>query len=154
MRRLIIAGLVYLTGIAVILLIKPQYMFREDGRWKEFGIGRDPEYFTHIPFWLFAIIWAIISYLTVAIIENSFYGNNEISDSGDTNHYPPTQNTSRNSRNSKTSRNSVNSANLASKDVELTPGYYMLNESATGRNGVPRYVYLGPESPVYNAEQD
>ena len=154
MRRLIIAGLVYLTGIAVILLIKPQYMFREDGRWKEFGIGRDPEYFTHIPFWLFAIIWAIISYLTVAIIENSFYGNNEISDSGDTNHYPPTQNTSRNSRNTKTSRNSVNSANLASKDVELTPGYYMLNESATGRNGVPRYVYLGPESPVYNAEQD
>jgi|688.fasta_scaffold1159784_2 hypothetical protein len=160
MRRLIIAGLVYLTGIAVILLIKPQYMFREDGRWKEFGIGRDPEYFTHIPFWLFAIVWAIISYLTVAIIENSFYGNNEnnvnngnngnneVSESGDTNHYPPRQNTARNSRNSKTSRNSV------SKEVELTPGYYMLNESATGRNGVPRYVYLGPESPVYNAEQD
>ena len=157
MRRLIIAGLVYLTGIAVILLIKPQYMFREDGTWKEFGIGRDREYFTHIPFWLFAIVWAIISYLTVAIIENSIYGNygnngnngnNEISDSGDTNHYPPRQNTARNSRNSKTSRN------LGNKEVELTPGYYMLNESATGRNGVPRYVYLGPENPVYNGVQD
>ena len=37
MRRLIVAGLIYLTGIAVILVIKPQYMFREDGRWKEFG---------------------------------------------------------------------------------------------------------------------
>jgi hypothetical protein len=23
----------------------------------------------------------------------------------------------------------------------------MLNEGATGRNGVPRYVYLGPDSP-------
>ena len=154
MRRLIIAGLVYLTGIAVILLIKPQYMFREDGTWKEFGIGRDPEYFTHIPFWLFSIIWAIISYLTVAIIENSIYGNNDISYSSDTNHCPPTQNTARNSRNFKSSRNSANLANSANKEVELTPGYYMLNESATGRNGVPRYVYLGPESPVYKSEQD
>jgi len=119
MRRLIIAGLVYLTGIAVILVIKPQYMFREDGRWKEFGIGRDPANFTHVPFWLFAIIWAIVSYASVSIIEDSIYGNDEY--------------------NTKNSR--VNS------QQELTPGYYMLNEGATGRNGVPRYVYLGPEEP-------
>jgi hypothetical protein len=143
MRRLIIAGLVYLTGIAVILVIKPQYMFREDGRWKEFGIGRDPANFTHVPFWLFAIIWAIISYAAVSIIEDSIYG-----ESGSTVHCEPcqsaqlTQNIPRNARNSKNVKNSrVNS------QPELTPGYYMLNEGATGRNGVPRYVYLGPEEP-------
>ena len=142
MRRLIVAGLVYLTGIAVILVIKPQYMFREDGRWKEFGIGRDPANFTHVPFWLFAIIWAIISYATISIIEDSIYGESEHSSTST--HCEPCQatNTPKNLRNSKNIKNSrVNS------QQELTPGYYMLNEAATGRNGVPRYVYLGPEEP-------
>jgi hypothetical protein len=126
MRRLIVAGLLYLTGIAVILLIKPQYMFREDGRWKEFGIGRDPYNFTYFPLWLFAIVWAIVSYVIVAAVEGSLY-------------YPdyeeqeiiPKRARHRNSR----------------KPVELTPGYYMLNEGGASRNGVPRYVYLGPEEP-------
>ena len=146
MRRLIIAGLVYLTGIAVILLIKPQYMFREDGRWKEFGIGRDPANFTHVPFWLFAIIWAIVSYASVSIIEDSIYGNDEYTSNSKQcepcNSSQIIHNNSRNARNSKNVKNSrVNS------QQELTPGYYMLNEGATGRNGVPRYVYLGPEEP-------
>lgn len=129
MRRLFVAGLIYLTGIAVILLIKPQYMFREDGRWKEFGIGRDQRNFTHIPFWLFAIIWAILSYLLVALLEDAFYGEPDI--------VVAPQPNNRNSR--------KNNQNTSSK--ELIPGYYMLNEGATGRNGVPRYVYLGPEEP-------
>jgi hypothetical protein len=146
MRRLIIAGLVYLTGIAVILVIKPQYMFREDGRWKEFGIGRDPANFTHVPFWLFAIIWAIISYAAVSIIEDSIYGNDDYTSNSrqcePCNSSQTIHNNARNARNSKNVKNSrVNS------QPELTPGYYMLNEGATGRNGVPRYVYLGPEEP-------
>jgi hypothetical protein len=133
MRRLIVAGLLYLTGIAVILVLKPQYMFREDGRWKEFGIGRDPKNFTHLPFWLFAVIWAILSYVLVALLEDLIFG--EPSHSYDD---IPIQRPRNNRSNGK--RN--NSAN-----VELTPGYYMLNETSTGRNGVPRYVYLGPEEP-------
>jgi hypothetical protein len=145
MRRLIVAGLVYLTGIAVILVIKPQYMFREDGRWKEFGIGRDPANFTHVPFWLFAIIWAIVSYATISILEDTLYGHT----------YPssqpcapceaanPTVAPLNNQRNSRNSRNTKATQN------ELVPGYYMLNEGATGRNGVPRYVYLGPEEPEF-----
>jgi hypothetical protein len=129
MRRLIVAGLLYLTGIAVVLVLKPQYMFREDGRWKEFGIGRDPKNFTYIPFWLFAIIWAIVSYVLMALLEESLFGETT---------YEETPRPRTNHSNVK--RN--NSAN-----VELTPGYYMLNESSTGRNGVPRYVYLGSEEP-------
>ena len=131
MRRLIVGGLLYLTGIAVVLVLKPQYMFREDGRWKEFGIGRDPKSFTYIPFWLFAIIWAILSYVLVSLFEDMVFGD---SSNGDE---PPL------SRN----RNRSNGRRNNSPNVELTPGYYMLNESATGRNGVPRYVYLGPEEP-------
>jgi hypothetical protein len=130
MRRLFVAGLVYLTGIAVILMIKPQYMFREDGRWKEFGIGRDPRNFTYIPFWLFAIIWAIMSYVLVALLEDAFYGEPDIVVSPRINNR---------------SRKINNDSNTGPK--ELIPGYYMLNEGATGRNGVPRYVYLGPDEP-------
>lgn len=129
MRRLFVAGLLYLTGIAVILMIKPQYMFREDGRWKEFGIGRDPRNFTHIPFWLFAIIWAIVSYVFVVLLEDVFYGEPDIA-------VAPPQTYNRSSR-----------KNNTSGPKELIPGYYMLNEGATGRNGVPRYVYLGPDEP-------
>lgn len=131
MRRLVVGGLLYLTGIAVVLVLKPQYMFREDGRWKEFGIGRDPKSFTYIPFWLFAIMWAIISYVLVALLEDIVFGDSSNYDDSSV------------SRN----RNRSNGRRNNSPNVELTPGYYMLNESATGRNGVPRYVYLGPEEP-------
>lgn len=104
-------------------------MFREDGRWKEFGIGRDPKNFTYMPFWLFAIIWAIMAYVMMALLEEALFGESSYEEPR------PRNNRSSNSR----KNNSPN--------VELTPGYYMLNESATGRNGVPRYVYLGPEEP-------
>jgi hypothetical protein len=124
MRRLIVAGLLYLTGIACILVLKPQFMFREDGRWKEFGIGRDTEHFTHMPFWLFAIVWSLLSYVIILFIEDALYiPSSEIE-------------VSRN-------RTSVRNVKQANAVQELTPGYYMLNEGATGRDGVPRYVYLG-----------
>lgn len=144
MRRLIVAGLVYLTGIAVILVIKPQYMFREDGRWKEFGIGRDPANFTHVPFWLFAIIWAIVSYATITILEDTLYGHLAPPLQGCETCEPceaasPTVLQPRNSRNYRNTN--------AREGKELVPGYYMLNEGATGRNGVPRYVYIGPDDP-------
>jgi len=131
MRRLVVGGLLYLTGIAVVLVLKPQYMFREDGRWKEFGIGRDPKNFTYIPFWLFSIIWAMISYVLVALLEDYIFGESSYVEETP---MPRNRNRSSNKRNN-------------SPNVELTPGYYMLNESSTGRNGVPRYVYLGPEEP-------
>lgn len=132
MRRLVIAGLLYLTGIAVLLLLKPQFMFREDGRWKEFGIGRDPANFTHFPFWLFTIIWAVLTYAMVVFVEGT---------------YSPYPNiTEVIPRNRNTNTRNVKQANAVQ---ELVPGYYMLNEGATGRNGVPRYVYLGPEEPTF-----
>ena len=68
MSLLIYSGLLYLIGISVILAFKPLLMFSKDGKWKEFGIGRSRERYTWMPFWLFAIIWAIISYTIVLII--------------------------------------------------------------------------------------
>ena len=132
MRRLIVAGLVYLTGIAVLLLIKPKFMFREDGRWKEFGIGRDPENFTYCPFWLFTILWAMISYIVILFMEEP----NVQTQTQALAQPLPLANVSR-----------ARNIGVANAVQELVPGYYMLNEGGTGRNGVPRYVYLGPEEP-------
>jgi len=128
MRRLLIAGLLYLTGIAIVLVIKPEFMFREDGSWKEFGIGRENEHFTPFPFWLFTIVWALLSYVLVMFVEDSLY---IPSDSIEI------------KRNSATVRN----MNQQKAVQELAPGYYMLNEASSSRNGVPRYVYLGAAPP-------
>lgn len=106
-------------------------MFRDDGRWKEFGIGRDPEYFTYCPFWLFTIVWAIISYVSIVFMEDAMYDSATVA---------PVR-TNRVNRVENVAQQSNTSVQ------ELVPGYYMLNEGASGRNGVPRYVYLGPEEP-------
>jgi hypothetical protein len=128
MRRLVFAGLLYLTGIAIVLVLKPQLMFREDGHWKEFGIGRDSESFTPFPFWLFTILWSLMAYVFVLFIEDSLYIPNDEIDI---------------QRNSST----VRSMKQSKAVQELPPGYYILNEGSTGRDKVPRYVYLGEAPP-------
>ena len=65
-----------MVGISIILAIKPALMFSVDGNWKEFGIGRFQERYTWMPFWLFAIIWAIISYTIVLVIVGEEHNTN------------------------------------------------------------------------------
>ena len=62
---------VYIIGIAVILYLRPQIMFKPGGSWKEFGVGRG-EGHTVLPFWLFAIFWAFISYGVSLVILSQF----------------------------------------------------------------------------------
>lgn len=125
MKVLLIAGLLYLLGIAAILVLRPSLMFTDEGAWKEFGIGRDPRYYTWMPFWMVAILWAILSYLIVQVIV------------GDDSSIP------------------VVPAEEAPKPRKslMKPGYYLLDAEATAKNGVPKYVYLGQEAPnlVFNS---
>ena len=51
----------YLLGVVIILYFKPELMFDKDGAWKEFGLTLNEKH-TWFPFWLFAILWAMISY--------------------------------------------------------------------------------------------
>ena len=67
MSRLLAAGIVYLIGVAIVLTIKPESMFTEDGAWKEFGIGRNPKTHTWVPFWLFSVLWALVSYILITV---------------------------------------------------------------------------------------
>jgi len=123
--RLIVSGIIYLIGIAVILALKPQLMFKDDGVWKEFGIGRNTETHTWFPFWLFVIIWALFSYIVTTI----FIPGVSI---------PYVEKTVQNQNHGKNRGKNKNNSK------ELTPGYYVLNKEGT-KDGVPRYVYLGPE---------
>jgi hypothetical protein len=149
MRELLFGGILYLTGIGIILLLKPSIFFTEGGDWKEFGIGRNPKSYTWMPFWLFCIFWALISYSLVFIILRSLYGSagavsspplsviEEPSSTGDQ--------MLRSSR-SRTTRGLRRSMKIPPAGFgDMQPGVYMLNQAASTRNGIPHYVYYGPQ---------
>jgi hypothetical protein len=134
MKLLLYSGILYLLGIGGLLFIKPEFMFREDGSWKEFGVGRDPENFTWMPVWLFIFLWAILSYMFILLLaaSNLLPGVTVIEEGS----YEPTP----------------RKRKAAARDLEdVPPGYYILNMDKT--KGAPKYIYLGAAVPnlVYNA---
>ena len=63
---------IYVAVVALVLYIRPASMFHpENGSWKEFGIdvGRSSTVF---PFWMFAIIWAFVSYAIATLLHVGF----------------------------------------------------------------------------------
>lgn len=68
---LAVAFAIYILGIASILYLRPRIMFRPGGTWKEFGVGRGENY-TVLPFWLFAIFWAFLSYGVALVVMSQF----------------------------------------------------------------------------------
>ena len=139
MTLLIYSGLLYLAGISIILILKPELMFAKDGSWKEFGLGRNKQKYTWMPFWLFAISWSIVSYVIVLVIASNT-GLGGVSNNIDI----PVQ------------TNSIEPENVSMKAIkpvaegvtnEMKPGYYILNTNETIKHGVPKYIFLGPEAP-------
>ena len=134
-------------GISTILILKPELMFTKDGGWKEFGLGRSKHKYTWMPFWLFAILWAVVSYIVVLVIASNT-GLGGVSNNIDI----PVQNNSIEPENismkamspvlsDSMSRNKPKSSN------EMKPGYYILDTNETVKRGVPKYIFLGPEAP-------
>lgn len=146
MSRLLAAGIIYLLGVAIVLIIKPETMFAEDGTWKEFGIGRNPKTHTWLPFWLFSVLWALISYILITVgfaIAGIKTGQDvkqrlpevEVIDDvvdvevDDFDIPLPPKPRGRRSR---------------GIPMDLPDGYYVLNTRATeAAGGIPKYVYLG-----------
>lgn len=147
MTLLIYSGLLYLIGISIVLILKPNLMFAKDGSWKEFGLGRNKHKHTWLPFWLFAIFWAIISYVIVLVI-TSATGLGGISNNIDI----PLQNSSIEPENvSIKAMSPVLPDNMIKKrpttSNEMKPGYYILDTNETMKRGIPKYIFLGPEAP-------
>jgi hypothetical protein len=147
MSLLIYAGLLYLLGISIVLVLKPELMFAKDGTWKEFGLGRNKHKYTWMPFWLFAIMWAIVSYIIILVIASST-GLGGVSNNIDV----PIQNEIIEPENvSMKSMTPVLPPNAPRKRPtstdEMKPGYYILDTNETMKRGMPKYIYLGPEAP-------
>jgi hypothetical protein len=144
MWTFIFAGAVYLVGVAVVLVLRPSFMFDASGNWLEFGIGKPANKFTPFPFWMFCLTWAIVSYAIVLIACRYAYPGTEsvmLPTMGAAAAATPVV------ANSLTPvpRNVAQAA--VSSAVELPKGYYVLNRKATKLSGTPKYVYLGAEEP-------
>lgn len=96
-------------------------MFSEEGEWKEFGIGRDSERFTWLPFWLFTVLWAMICFFLIQTLAvfGIIRGIGSVAE--------------------KIQKTALREGG----PTELKPGYYMLNAEGTTTEGVPKYIYIG-----------
>lgn len=145
MKRLLYSGLLYLAGVSLILYLKPELMFNKDGEWKEFGLGRNPEQYTWLPFWLFTILWAIMSYLIILSLtspssQSSSSIFNHVTELPVANEELEPENVSIKSLSSSIKRKPSNTG-------EMKKGYYILDVNETAKRGIPKYIYLGPEAP-------
>jgi len=66
-----ISILIFVVIFALIQLINPSFLYNPDGSLREFGIGTKKK--TVLPIWLFAIIVAILCYLSVLYYCNSHF---------------------------------------------------------------------------------
>lgn len=157
MERLLAAGLVYLIVVAIVLAIKPSIMFTEDGAWKEFGIGRNPATHTWMPFWLFATLWSLISYILIVVLfaVMGWGGKAPVAVSAAASTAPPVNIVNASNLDEEQVETIIESiaksnrkSRLKGKPMNLPDGYYVLNTDATeAAGGVPKYVYIGKGLP-------
>jgi hypothetical protein len=151
---LALAFAVYILGIAVVLYFRPRIMFQPGGDWKEFGIGRGESH-TVLPFWLFSIFWAFISYgvsLVVlsqfAQVANSSLGvpvYNQAVASGQMPSHPMPQITQQAPTPVSATAPSFKPVSSMLGLQENQPGYYVLANNT--QNGNPQYIYYGNNPP-------
>jgi len=139
-------------------MLKPELMFSKDGAWKEFGLGRNKQTHTWMPFWLFAIMWAILSYVIILVIASA------TGLGGVTNHTHTATAVNEDSNSKQleipeevmepehVSTKAMTPVSLGPKSNKKSPenmkkGYYILDTNETMKKGMPKYIYLGPEAP-------
>lgn len=157
---LAVAFSVYIFGIAIVLYLRPALMFKPGGSWKEFGIGRG-ETHTVLPFWLFAIFWAFMSYgISLVVLSNFANIANAPFQQGQLQQQVPFQQAPvmtqqapqpvmmQQQAPAQQSQGPANFMKPVSSMIGLqqnVPGYYVL---ANTTNGQPQYIYYGNQPPV------
>jgi hypothetical protein len=150
---------IYMIGVAIVLYLRPRTMFRENGMWKEFGLATETEQ-TIFPFWMFSIIWAILSYALANLI-SIFFASVALKSENTTT--TTTTNTMPNSSFIQPISSHPNAmpvvapqlptaiqaampttSNLSATSARV-PGYYILDPYANPAH--PRYIYYGPDPP-------
>ena len=139
---------IYIVGVAIVLFVRPNIMFRPGG-WKEFGLSSNSSY-TVFPFWMFTIIWAILSYVLATLgsvmfasaalqsvpvearVYDTDYG---VEDVAEPIYKPISHEAPR-----------IRPTRVAAPALPQQPGYYVL-EAPT--SAAPKYVYYGTSPPSY-----
>ena len=146
MHVLFLALTIYLVGTTVVLYLRPSIMFHPGGTWKEFSLNPDPNH-TNMPFWLFSILWAFLSYLIASFIQRMMA--NIPTPEGESADFEPIE------LPEPVDVPEIDIPNLTeaepvSKNMGLNKtrnGYYVLNTQKYSRNQVPMYVYYGDSPP-------
>lgn len=123
-------------------------MFAADGSWKEFGLGRNKERYTWLPFWMFAIMWAILSYMLVLLVASAtgMVGVNAKTEVEVVAEVIEPENVSM--KGMKTPVSVMEDVKKRpSGPADMKSGYYILDVNETMKKGIPKYIYLGPEAP-------
>lgn len=156
MQTLWLAIFVYSIGLAAVLHFRPALMFNENGNWKEFGYHRDSRH-TLFPVWLFAIVWAFVSYALASVgvtlwssaavaAASSSWMTSTDADEEDASPVEESE-VEVDEEIVPVSRTRSRRTTTATKKKPRS-GYYVLDpEQADDSAGLRRYIYYGPERP-------
>lgn len=136
---------IYMIGVAVVLYLRPKTMFRDDGVWKEFGLQKDGTVF---PFWMFAIVWAVLAYALASLI--SMFFASIVLQSSENVVSTVVSTVASNVQPANSFMQPISQApaiNMPSQmptEIPKVPGYYILDPYSSG---APRYLYYGTAPP-------
>lgn len=170
MEILWLAIVFYTLGLAAALHFRPALMFNENGTWKEFGYQRGTgSRHTLFPFWLFAVVWAFLSYAVAAAISwsmagpalgavtaaTSFLSGNDTDDDAmsaasaesDEDDVMPVSRVSEPVRRPRGRPRKSNIVEAPPSSKKPRAGYYVLDPD-TRDEGIRRYIYYGDERPA------
>ena len=150
MHVLFLALTIYLVGTTIVLYLRPSIMFHPGGTWKEFSLNPGPNH-TNMPFWLFSILWAFLSYLIASFIQRMMV---TIPTEGEATDFEPIELPEPVAELPETDvGEGPTLPEPVSKNMGLNKtrnGYYVLNTQKYSRNQVPMYVYYGDSPPPTN----
>ena len=141
MTTLWLAFAIYILGVALVLFFRPAIMFRPgNGTWREFGLANTGNY-TVFPFWMFTLLWAIVSYV-LATLGTVFIASAALQS------MPIEELPVNNSLFTPVSKMATSHMPAAPPAPTATPsglpGYYVLDATS----GPPKYVYFGTSPPT------
>jgi hypothetical protein len=142
---------IYIVGIAFVLYLRPHIMFKPSGSWKEFGIGRG-ETHTVLPFWLFVVFWAFISYGVALVILSQFanlalnsFQPIPVQNPGPQMYQMPAPAPAPAPAVTQQSNGFLKPVSSMLGLERNVPGYYVLAQNA--QSGNPQYIYYGTTPP-------
>jgi hypothetical protein len=159
MQTLWLAIFLYSVGLAAVIHLRPALMFNENGTWKEFGYHRDSRH-TLFPVWLFAIVWAIVSYAIAAAAGTLLAAGAPAAAAATTASQwfssepepEPDYESEREEPETEAEEEEiavpVSKAKAKNKPRKPKSGYYVLDPEQNTQSGLRRYIYYGAEPPT------